>query len=387
MDENKAYMHPSALPAILTQKHLIESKLAGKEITLGFDGFVDSIVRVVKARDDNKTTYFESSQELAHYILEKGNNSFAFELEERVSKLGGNMPITANAFRRLGLGVSCIGSLGLGDLHRVFKPLQPHCRIFSFAEPGTSTAMEFRNNKVMMAEMRDVSKVNWKTLLDVIGLHQLRELFAGRDLMCVLNWSEMEHASNIWRGLLADVLPATQQSPLPYGYFDFSDCSRKSNHQILEAMALLSEFARYWRVVLGLNVNEAEIIYRAMGGAHRTDQDRIRVAGDWIFSHSGLTHLVIHHATAAVCWSAQGICEAPNTRIEKPVILTGAGDNFNAGFCLGLLLDLEPSWCLKLAHQSSRFYLLHGESISLDAISAWVRESSHVSVVTDAYRS
>ena len=47
--------------------------------------------------------------------------------------------------------------------------------------------------------------------------------------------------------------------------------------------------------------------------------------------------------------------EGPYT--SNPRLTTGAGDNFNAGFCLGQLLGLSPQQCLITGTGTSGFYV------------------------------
>ena len=60
---------------------------------------------------------------------------------------------------------------------------------------------------------------------------------------------------------------------------------------------------------------------------------------------------------------------------SKPRLTTGAGDNFNAGFCLGLMLELEVDECLALGKAVSGFYVRQMRSPAwqelLDFVALW----------------
>ena len=47
---------------------------------------------------------------------------------------------------------------------------------------------------------------------------------------------------------------------------------------------------------------------------------------------------------------------------QNPQLTTGAGDNFNAGFCVGLLAGLEPQEMLAAGTANSGFYVRNGRS-------------------------
>lgn len=342
--------------------------LSAKKVTLGFDGFIDSIVRIVRDTHEGGERYFETSSEFANYILEKQSKSFSFELREFTKKLGGNMPIMSNALARLGPRLDCIGAFGLPRIHEVFLSMPDNCTLHSFAEPGYSSAMEFRDSKMMMAEMKGINEVTWQKLTTIIGLQKITELFTGRDLICVLNWSEIENASDIWRGLLRDVLPVVDQAPTarPFAIFDFSDCSKKSRDKIVESLDLIKQFAAYWNVIVSLNLNEATLTYKAL--MDTDDPATPKEMGEALYKKLGIHKIIVHSSREAICWDDQGVHQEPTTFVKEPKLLTGAGDNFNAGFCAALLLEQSISHALQMGHAVSGYYLRKGESPSLEQV-------------------
>jgi sugar/nucleoside kinase (ribokinase family) len=57
----------------------------------------------------------------------------------------------------------------------------------------------------------------------------------------------------------------------------------------------------------------------------------------------------------------------------KPVLTTGAGDNFNAGFCLGQALGLPESDSLLLAVATSGFYVRNAKSPTYDDVIGFLK--------------
>ena len=131
--------------AIQNKKHLLTSK----KVTAGFDGFIDAIIKIIKKKQPQKTSLFTTIKEFGNYILEKEGTSFSLELEEQNKKLGGNMPIMANALGQMGITVNCIGALGYPQADPIFKNLSSNCQLFSFTDPGISTAYEFKDGKII----------------------------------------------------------------------------------------------------------------------------------------------------------------------------------------------------------------------------------------------
>lgn len=341
--------------------------LRSKKAVLGFDGFIDSIVKVVREkRDGAENIYFDTTTDFAQYILDKGRKNFAFELQQISSKLGGNMPIMANALAKFGIHISCIGALGYPAIHPIFKTLGPHCALYSFAEPGLSTAFEFNGNKMMMAEMKELNAVDWDTVKERVSLETLIQVCQDSDLFALLNWSEILHSTAIWRGMRDEVLQARQGKSSQMMFFDLSDCSRQSGERIKEVLELLNLFAEHREVNLSLNWNEASII---AGLLHTipvdgTEQNHL-LAGESIYKALRIHNLIIHDAHAAWCWHGDGVAYEVSQFVEQPVILTGAGDNFNAGYCAGRLAGQSLAASLQLGHAVSNYYLRNGNSPTL----------------------
>ena len=124
--------------------------IPSKHVTAGFDGFIDSIVRIIATKSpDGIHEVFATSQEFGNYILSKAGSSFAFETEQMNLKLGGNLPIMANALGSLGIHVDCIGALGYPVIHPLFTQLPATCVLHSFCKPGTAVAYEFNDGKII----------------------------------------------------------------------------------------------------------------------------------------------------------------------------------------------------------------------------------------------
>ena len=75
-----------------------------------------------------------------------------------------------------------------------------------------------------------------------------------------------------------------------------------------------------------------------------------------------LDAVVIHPTKNAACATerASGYLDGPFC--QNPKLTTGAGDNFNAGFCVGLLAGLEPQEMLATGTANSGFYVRNGRS-------------------------
>ena len=82
--------------------------------------------------------------------------------------------------------------------------------------------------------------------------------------------------------------------------------------------------------------------------------------------------LMVHptNAAAAVIDGEYAYTVGPYT--SKPRLTTGAGDNFNAGFCMGLLLGLTLEQSVMLGTATSGFYVRNMHSPSFDELKGFV---------------
>ena len=65
------------------------------------------------------------------------------------------------------------------------------------------------------------------------------------------------------------------------------------------------------------------------------------------------------------------VCAA--AQLQRTVISTGGGDNFNAGFCTGLLLGCDVRQCLLLGMGASGYYVGNGHSADLQELTSHMK--------------
>jgi hypothetical protein len=340
--------------------------LTGKKVTAGFDGFIDAIIKIIKKKQSQKTSLFTTIKEFGNYIIEKEGTSFSLELEEQHKKLGGNMPIMANALGQMGVPVNCLGALGYPQPDPIFKNLSSNCKLFSFADPGISTAYEFNDGKILLAQMGELNNADWKTIKEKIGLDTIITLYKESNLICLLNWSEIDASTDIWKGLLKDVLPKYKPDKKQIVFFDLSDCSKRTPQSINEALDLIQRFANYTKVILSLNKNEAHIIYQSL--YNRKSKKELFSIGNKLLKKLTIDTLVLHSSKEAMAFSNSEQVKVDSFFTPEPKISTGAGDNFNAGFCAGQLLELDLESSVILANAVSGCYIRKGISPRLPDI-------------------
>ena len=367
MTEHSRLLIEEKLSSIQERLQNAPAILGSKSVLAGFDGFIDSIVKVIASQDeDGGPVYFNTIEEFGDYISGKKGSGFSLETEELFQKLGGNMPIMANAMAQMGLKVNGVGALGIPDISPVFAAMHPRCKLYSFTNPGFTTAIEFTDGKMMLARMTELNNADWNTVKNNIGLDKLNELYLNSNLICLLNWSELAHSNEIWKGLQEDVFAQNEQLKPRLFFIDLSDCSKRNPAEIKIALDLIKSFKSYGKVTLSLNHNEANILYKTF--INQDIPSGLQTKGQHLFNALAIDTLIIHSAKISLAWDQQGAYTNVPDFIDEPLMLTGAGDNFNAGYCIAQLLDMDTESSLMLANLVSNIYIKTAKSPDLTAL-------------------
>ncbi len=360
----------NAIDSISSMGFLLNSK----EATIGFDGFIDCIVHVIRSKKDKDNfTLFHQIDEFGTYLTSKKGKSCTIELKKQLSKIGGNMPIFANALGTLGVRVNCIGAMGYPEILDEFKKMtRNNCTLYSIADPGYTMALEFNDGKIMFAQMKSVEDITWSSVKATVGLDKLKFFSQNSNILGMVNWSEVENSSDIWEGILNEVMIDHIPDKNQIMYFDLADCSKRHKEDIRNAVDIIGRFSKHCKVILSMNENESKIVFEALYPDERYPE--LSYAGDRIFERAGADVLIIHPRDCSAAWTKRGSYKIDNFYIQEPKISTGGGDNFNAGLCIAQLMGLDMASSLTLGNAASGFYVKNGYSPNIKQIVDFLKE-------------
>jgi hypothetical protein len=347
------------IPSIVAS--LSRSKISPKSAFLGFDACIDNIVRVVKDKKENdEHGFYNNSREFGEFLISKENRSCGVELHTHLSKMGGNMVITGNALGNLGVKADCVGTFGLPEILPVFKSISPNCTLLTVGETITATALEFNDSKFILFDPGPYNDLSWNGIKAILGIEKIKDLFSGKQLISFLNWSEIQNSTEIWEGILEEIIPCINSNDRAKCFFtDFSDCSRKPKDEIKSVNNLLGRFNQYFKVILSVNQNEADIIAEAFEiSGYNSDEEFIKA----LFNVINTNILIIHRPKDALAYDGAVFEKCATFFCGEPKILTGGGDNFNAGFCYAMLHDMNLFQSLVVANAVSGSYVKTGLS-------------------------
>src|SRR3954471_17805050 len=251
----------------LTAKRLAAAAptISSIKTLVGLDGFVDNIISVVDKRHDLETfDRIRTIDNLGQKIKNAAGQSSNYELVVTQQKLGGNGPIMANALASLGMDVTYVGNLGYPEIHPVFKEFAARAHVIAIAEPGYTDALEFEDGKLILGKHESLKDVNWDNLLSRVGKDKLKSLLQPARLIGMVNWTMLPQMTRIWAKLLDEVIPNLERHERKL-FIDLAAPEKRTHHDILDALKMLTRFQDQVDVILGLNLKESLEIADVLG--------------------------------------------------------------------------------------------------------------------------
>ena len=343
-----------------SKKDVIQSK----KVCAGFDGFVDLVIRPVKTRADEKNcTYFPTIDQFGDKISSLAGRSGNIELIVTATDFGGCGPHYMNGLANMGVKCTCIGAMGYPEKNAVFN-LNPNCETITISEPGYSYVFEFEDGKVIMSDIEKISQLRWADLIERISIDDMVKIFDDADIITLVNWSYLVHFHEIYEKFLELVMPRLSKKDRKI-YIDIADCAKREPEEIKAALKMFGKYSAYAPTYLGLNKSEAMVMHSVLcEGEYAGSLPTARA----IKEYSGIGTVVIHPVDSSAAVYDGGEVEVQGVVCENPKKTTGGGDNFNSGFCAGLLADLDVKSCLISGMSTSYLYVKNGGCNSFDDI-------------------
>ena len=359
---------------VLEQISSARNRLAKAKVLVGLDGFVDTIIHVVAQRESaTKYTRMTAMSEFSRKVGAAAGLSANFEFVTQMVKLGGNGPIMANALAAYGNKVTYVGNLGSPAVHPVFSDFTQRAKVISIAEPGYTDAIEFEDGKLMCGKHQSLRDVNWNNLVKHIPEDQLVAMFEESSLIALVNWTMLPFMGAIWQKIQTRIAPKLTGEKR-WLFFDLADPAKRTREDIAEALRLIAKFQKHFRVILGLNLQEGRQIGEVLGIPAPDDSpEQVQIHALRILERLPVDTVVIHPVAFAAAADSTGCTHVVGPFTAKPKITTGAGDHFNAGFCIGRLLGCDLAASLQIGVATSGFYVRQARSPRLDDLKKFLQ--------------
>ena len=340
----------------------------------GFDGFVDEMIQVVGERQDvTSFTAMRGIGDFAAWAAAAAGRSSLREIVVHRQDPGGCAVNLGDGLAGLGVGVELFATLG-APAHAAFAPVTAR---FNAVTPlgavhGRTLAFEFGDGKLMLSAVAQLATIDAALAEATLTSGAYPAACARAGLIALTNWTLYPHMTAVWRLLIDRVFSTLSQRPA--FLLDLVDPSGRTGDDIRAMLALLPELSRHGHAALGVNLNEANVLARLLDVPPGSDGAALLPLAIALQRSIGVSEVVIHALRFAACAGTRGNALVPGPWTPTPVKLTGAGDRFNAGYGLGLMLDLPADQRLALGSATSGAFVRTGISPDLQAVLAGCRD-------------
>ena len=354
-----------------TARRVSDADPRGCRVVTGFDGFVDEMISVVgERRSPDDFAPVADIGTFGAMIAAAAGQSSLREIVVTAVQPGGCAVNLADGLASLGVTVDCFATVGEPP-HPAFGDIAAKCHGFSSwgPEPGRTLAFEFDDGKLMFSAVEQLAAFTPHSVREHLTDGTYAAACEVAQVIALTDWSLYPYMTPVWRLLRSEVF--SRLTHRPAFFIDLVDPSTRSVADIRDMAAILQEFEPVGPVTLGLNGNEANVLCRAhdlsSAPADATPEQTLQQAFA-LRDLFGVTRVVIHRVPFAVSAAAESGCMQPGPYRAGVKKSTGAGDRFNAGFCLGLALGLDDSESLVLGCAASGFFVRNARSASREEL-------------------
>jgi sugar/nucleoside kinase (ribokinase family) len=343
-------------------------------VAVGFDGFVDEMICVIDERQS--LTAFTAVPDITtfgRWVTAAAGHSSLREILVNAVHPGGCAINLGDGLAALGVPVDGFATLG-DPIHPAFAPVIAGFRsIRSWGrEPGRTLAFEFNDGKLMFSVVAPLAGFTTAHVEKMLHDGSYAAACASARLIALTDWSLYPHMTAVWRFLQERVYARLTHRPA--FFIDLVDPSSRSPGDLQAMLDTLPSFAASGPLTLGLNGNEANILARQAGlPTAEDDPTATQSLAQSLRSRLGIAEVVIHHIKSAAMATATENFAMRGPYCASPKKSTGAGDRFNAGYCLGLLLQLDARSRLVCACASSGFFVRQARSATLTELADFVQ--------------
>lgn len=354
-------MTPAALADALLARR---AEVAVAALVAGFDGFVDERLAVPGVA---------GLAELGGWVSACSGRNGLREAVVLGHDAGGCAVNLADGAAALGVPVDLFATLG-EPFHPAFAPVAARVRTCTSWAPfhGRTLAIEGADGKAMLSTVRQLAGFDPAQVEARLADGAFTRACAGAAVIAFTDWTLYPHMTACWRLLAQRVLAGLPRRPRLY--LDLVDPSSRSREDRAGLYAVMRELQAVAEVALSVNRNELGVIGGDCSLPVVEAGPAFAEAAAALRERLGIAAVVVHSAR----WNA--LAEADRAQAqpagpfcEHPRKTTGAGDRFNAGYCLGWALGLAGEDRLRLGAAVSGRFIRDAASPGLDDVAAFLR--------------
>jgi len=289
-------------------------------------------------------------------------NSCSIEWIKKDARAGGHTSHLGRAFYQLGFEPTLIGTYGKPP-KSIFTEELDDCTLCSLGDPSHTDAVEFKDGKLMLNDMRSLTSVNWDLVCEQISVKTLAEKIDGPATLSTGYWATMPFLPSIWHGLTNQMWPLLNDPPRLI-FIHPADIRRLSKDRLrvgIESLSTLND-----TVPVTISANRAETkAFASLGGKTGSGMREQALTAKEILD---VNQFVTHTSDRALLIEDDQISKVKTPVVEEPTLTTSAGDQFNVGFLLGQILAVDGPPSLVLGNALANWFVRYGTPPTYDEL-------------------
>jgi hypothetical protein len=206
----------------------------------------------------------------------------------------------------------------------------------------------------------------------------IKEILERCKVISFTNWASFQDASNMWDRLRTNVIKPMGRKDFEFIFY-MGDTTKKWASEIDEILDIMSDFSFSGKVTLVLTEREASELWKMLYGDNLKLSSTGINESQYIFNAINIDRLLVYSPDHRVkIFSRGGSLEMTGRSLYSTNVTYKAQDYFNAGYILGLLLQLSTVHCTALGLAVAGAYLRNDVIHDLNAlvvyINDWIKE-------------
>lgn len=185
-------------------------------------------------------------------------------------------------------------------------------------------------------------------------IRELQLLFRNCSTVAFDNWAAMTSASDIWDGLLRDVIKPLERNDLEFIFY-LGDPLTKLSFQVGEALDIVGDFSLHGQVTFALDEDEAIKLWKMLNGVGKDtslgQQTYVDLQKKYysIFKTMAIARVLIYSSANAMVFTGEEQFVIARKIVDQETeVAADARLNFVGGFSAGLALQLDMPHCVIL---------------------------------------
>ena len=199
------------------------------------------------------------------------------------------------------------------------------------------------------------------------------------------DWASFEDASHVWDRLRTDIIKPIGRKDFEFVFY-MGDTTKKLTYEVDEILDIISDFSLNGRVTLVLTDREASALWKILNGQRDNIKLTVTSINDdeiqHIFNTINIDRLLVYAPDHRVTiFSKELNLKMRGRKLYSTNATYKAQDYFNAGYILGLLLQLSTVHCTAIGLAVAGAYLrneaIHDLKALVIYINDWIKEDKH----------